>query len=131
MKDIGLKVQYQTDCDFNTKVRCFISLAFIPPPDTIDAFIELVDDNDIPQELVAYFERHYVGGERGRGVRRSRVPPTFPIELWNVYEKTLGHLANTNNSIEDFLNALQSIHYKYSSNNMETYQSLEKSRISF
>ena len=106
MTDIGLKVRYQTDCDFNTKVKCLMALAFIPPPDIINAFKELVDDDDLPQELVAYFEMHYIGGERGRGTRRRRVPPTFPTELWNVYERTLNHLANTNNSI-GFHNMLQ------------------------
>ena len=51
-----------------------------------DGFIELSDDVDLPQELVSYFETHYIGGERGRGERRRRVEPTFPIELWNVFE---------------------------------------------
>ena len=107
MTDIGLKVRYQSDCAFNTKVKCLMALAFIPPSDIIDAFIELVDDDDLPQELVAYFEMHYIGGERGRGSRRRRVSPTFPIELWNVYQRTLDQLANTNNGVEGFHSALQ------------------------
>lgn len=85
-----------------------IQKAFIPPSDIIDAFIELVDGDDLPQELVAYFETHYIGGERegGRGPRRRRVPPTFPVELWNVYQGTLDQPANTNNGVEGFHNAL-------------------------
>ncbi|CAI9729249.1 Hypothetical predicted protein [Octopus vulgaris] len=99
--DIGLKMRYQTDCDFNTKVKCLMALAFIPPLNTVDAFIELVDDNDLPQERVAYFEKHSTSGER------RKVPPTFPIGLWNMYERTLNQLANTNNGVEGFHNALQ------------------------
>ena len=105
MTDIGLKVRYQIDCDFNTKVKCLMALAFIPPPDTIGAFTELVDDDDLQQKLVAYFETHYMeAGGRGRGPRRRRVPPTFPMGLWNVYERTLNQLANTNNGVEGFHN---------------------------
>ena len=107
MRHCWLKVRYQSDCAFNTKVKCLMALAFIPLSDIIDAFIELVDDDDLPQELVAYFEMHYIGGERGRGSRRRRVSPTFPIELWNVYQRTLDQLANTNNGVEGFHNALQ------------------------
>ena len=59
------------------------------------------------KNLFAYFETHYIGGERGRGSRRRRVPPTFSIDLWNVYERTLNQLPNTNNGVEGFHNALQ------------------------
>ena len=105
--DIGLKIRYQTDGDFNTKIKCLMALAYVPPPDTIDAFIEIVDDDEMPQELVSYIETHYIGGERGRGRRRRRVPPTFSMDLWNVYERTVNQLPNTNNAVEGFHNALK------------------------
>ena len=75
--------------------------------DVIDGFLELTDD-DLSQELVFYFETHYIGGERGRGERRRRVEPTFPIELWNVFERTKHNRSRTNNSIEGYHNAMQS-----------------------
>ncbi|XP_068225286.1 uncharacterized protein [Palaemon carinicauda] len=80
--DLGLKSRYQTDAEFNNKIKCFTALAFLPVQDIIDGFIELSDDDDLPQELVSYFETHYRGGER-----RRRVEPTFPIALWNVFER--------------------------------------------
>ena len=68
--DLGLKSRYQTDAEFNNKIKCSTALAFLPVHDVIDGFIELLDDNNLPQELVSYFEMHYTGGERGRGERR-------------------------------------------------------------
>ena len=49
-----------------TKERCFVSLAFLPREDVIDGFEELVDDDDIPQALVSYFENAYRTGTRKR-----------------------------------------------------------------
>ena len=58
----------------------------------------------IPQfKLVSYFETHYIGGERNQGPRRHRVEPTFPIELWRVYEVAfIDKMLRTNNSSEAF-----------------------------
>lgn len=106
--DMGEKVRYQNDVEFNTKVKCFTALAFLPPADVVDGFVELTDDEDIPQELVSYFETYYIGGERGRGPNRRRIEPLFPIKLWNVYGRTCDGMARTNNSVEGFHNALQS-----------------------
>ena len=41
-------------------------LVFLPVSDITDGFIELTDDDDLAQELVSYFETHYIGGERPR-----------------------------------------------------------------
>ncbi|XP_066969100.1 uncharacterized protein [Macrobrachium rosenbergii] len=106
--DLGLKSRYQTDAEFNNKIKCLTALAFLPVQDVIDGFIELSDDDDLPQELVSYFEMHYIGGERGRGERRRRVEPTFPIALWNIFERVKLNRSRTNNSIEGYHNALQS-----------------------
>ena len=76
--------------------------------DVIDGFTELSDDDDLPQELVSYFETHYIG-EQGRGEQRRRVEPTFPITLWNVFERVEHNKSRTNNSIEGYHNALQSL----------------------
>ena len=65
--DLGLKSRYQTDAEFNNKIKCFTALPFLPVQDVIEGFLELTDDDDLPQELVSYFETHYIGGERGRG----------------------------------------------------------------
>nr|XP_040571875.1 uncharacterized protein LOC121121074 [Lepeophtheirus salmonis]XP_040571876.1 uncharacterized protein LOC121121074 [Lepeophtheirus salmonis] len=108
IENIGLKLRYSTDGDFNMKIKCFSALAFLPIPDVIDGYIDLADDDDLPQEFVSYFETHYIGGLRGHGERRRRVKPTFPIELWNVYSKQISDVIKTKNSVEEFHNALQS-----------------------
>ena len=41
----------------NCIVRCFPALAFLPTPNVVDAFEELIEDS-IPQELISYLEGH-------------------------------------------------------------------------
>ncbi|XP_076069967.1 uncharacterized protein LOC143041794 [Oratosquilla oratoria] len=103
---IGFKQQYHQDDDFSLKVRFLPALAFLPIDDVIDGFEELTDD-DFPQELVSYFETYYIRGVRGRGQRRRRVEPVFPIHLWNVHERTENGMPRTNNYVEGFHNALR------------------------
>ncbi|XP_029650233.1 uncharacterized protein LOC115223666 [Octopus sinensis] len=105
--DIGLKPRYQTDAEFNNKIKCFTALAFLPVSDVIDGFLEMTDDDNLPQEFVSYFETHYIGRERGQGKRR-RMKSTFPIELWNVFERTQNNMMRTSNSVEGFNSVMQS-----------------------
>lgn len=74
--------------------------------DVIPAFEELSDDEEIPENFLAYFEATYIGIQRGRGVRRRRAPPMFPIELWNVRTRVDKNKPRTNNGVEAFHNAL-------------------------
>ena len=67
------------------------ALAFVPLSDVVDAFEELIDNDDLPQDIVSYFETHHIGGVRGRGRYRRRVAPTFPMVLWNVFERTVNN----------------------------------------
>ena len=103
----GLKHRYNNDDDFSLKVRCLSALAFLPIDDVSEAFEELTDDDDFPQELVSYFESYYIGGVRGRGQRRRRVEPVFPFQLWNVHARTKNGMPRTNNHIEGFHNVLK------------------------
>ncbi|XP_066941046.1 uncharacterized protein [Macrobrachium rosenbergii] len=52
--EIGFKDRYHHDNEFSIKIRCFSALAFLPPSDVLDGFEELVDDDDLPQELVLF-----------------------------------------------------------------------------
>lgn len=60
-----------------------MALVLVPPHDFIEAFMELFDDHNFVQELVACFEIHYksIDGEKGRCDRRQRVTTTFSIQL--------------------------------------------------
>ena len=95
-------IGYLVTGKFVTRTICYyvISLPYssqIGHDDVIEAFEELTDDNDFPQELVSYFETYYIGEVRGRGQRRRRVEPVFPIQLWNVHELTKNGMPRTNN----------------------------------
>lgn len=51
------------------------ALAFLPVTNLTDSFIKLTDEDDLPQELVPYFETLCigVGGGLGQGPGRYRV----------------------------------------------------------
>jgi len=101
------KEQYNNDPSFGLKIKCFSGLAFLPLEDVVDAFELLSDDEVIPAEFITYFEGAYIGIQRGRGERRRRVEPLFPIEVWNVRERTLNDQPRTNNAVEGFHSALR------------------------
>ena len=64
------------------------TLTFPPISDVIDSVIDLTGNNNLPQELVSYFETQYIGEERGPGLQSHKVEPTFPIELGSTYQQT-------------------------------------------
>ena len=98
--------RYHQDNQFSLKVRCLNALAFLPEEEVPDAFEELIDDDDFPQELVDYFAKTYIGPTRGRGANRRRLEPMFAIAEWNVMEHTLQNMPRTNNNVEGFHSAL-------------------------
>lgn len=106
--ELGFKNKYNNEEIFSLKCRCLSALSFLPVSDVIDGFEQLIDDDDLPQELVAYFEVNYIGCLRGRGQNIRRLIPNFPIEIWNSYERFNNNMPRTNNSIEAYHNALQS-----------------------
>ncbi|KAK4876652.1 hypothetical protein RN001_009158 [Aquatica leii] len=57
------------------------------------------------QPIMDYFEDIYIG-RRGR---RQRRPPFFPIQMWNMYQRTLDHHHRTNNHIEGWHRGFQSV----------------------
>ena len=95
----GFKERYHRDAEFSIKVRCFSALSLLPMDDVVDGFDELADDEDLPQELVSYFEACYIGCQRGRGNRRRRIAPLFPMHIWNLRERTLQNQPRTNNNL--------------------------------
>ena len=94
---------------FNLRIKCFTALAFLPPADVVESFLKLTPNELIPIELVSYFDVVYIGAKRGPRNKRTRSTPLFPVELWNVHERTLENQFRTYNSIEAFHKALQSV----------------------
>ena len=67
-------------------------------------------------DVLDYFEDNYIGRQR-RG--RPRAIPPFPIELWNMFDRTQEELPRTNNSIEGW-------HHRFSLNCDGMHPSLGK-----
>lgn len=103
----GLQGQYQQDHEFARWVRMIPAIAFVPPANVIQAFEQLVDDGGFPAEALVianYFEDTYIGRAMRRGRRQQSL---FPVELWNVYNRTIDNQQRTNNDIEGWHRGFQ------------------------
>lgn len=96
LQQLGLQSRYVNNADFAKNIRLLLALAFVPPQDIPNRFVQLCEsdfwiENSDPdsgklQELLSYFESTYIGMV-GRNGRRKSVQ--FPPEFWSVYEITL------------------------------------------
>ena len=75
-------------------------LAFVPIKDVISAFKEIsrISVEDF-KPMLEYFEEFYIGTNYSRQTRRI---PTYPIKMWNCYNRVLEDLDTTNNSLESW-----------------------------
>lgn len=73
--DCNERQRYHREDEYALKICCFPALAFLPIQDVVAGFEELVDDDDLPQELIDYFAVNYIGSERGRGQNCRRMVP--------------------------------------------------------
>ena len=106
--DIGSKMRYINDKEFQLKIKSFCALAFLRPESVIAGFEMLIEDDDVPAAFITYFEANYIGVLRGRGLRQRREKPIYPIPVWNVESRVREDLPRSNNSIEAFHGALKS-----------------------
>lgn len=116
IQELGLTELYKTD----EKVRLFCGmldgLAFLPVEEVPTGMNCLKDNTPAGlEELVDYFDSTYVSGTYRRvqpppsqpggvlpPVRMRRIPPMFPIQLWNVHQPTLENEDRTNNMCESW-----------------------------
>lgn len=109
IQDNGLQQRYQDDEDFSLHARMIMALAFVPPADLDNAFDDLFNElranfnNDL-DVIMNYLEDTYIGRVRRNGLRDA---PLFPVEMWNMYNRTRNHLPRTNNNVEGWHNGLQ------------------------
>ena len=102
VQQFGLQERYRNDQEFALHMRMFGALAFVPPDDVIESFTLLSDRiqmeyGDNINQIVDYIEDNYIGRIRRNAPPR---PPTFPIELWNMFHRTYQEMPRTNNNIE-------------------------------
>ena len=103
IQENGLAVLYETDDEFSLLMRSISALAFVPEVDVAQAWNDLETEirnlynNNGVDAVLDYFEDTYVGRQR-RG--RPRGTPMFPINVWNMVDRTEEELPRTNNHIE-------------------------------
>jgi hypothetical protein len=97
---VGMKTQYDSDPDFQHKIKLFIALAFVPVEYVTNAFDILLDNEDLCytdiKPLIEYFEQTWIG----KMERKERRPPMYEHSLWNFYERTIHGQQRTNNVVE-------------------------------
>ena len=106
----NLKYLYERNKSTPAKIywpACFSALAFLPEEHVLEGFQYLADNDDYMEDIevqsfITYFESTYIGVERGRGLRRRRCIPLFPINVWNVFMRIRDNLPRSNNSMEAF-----------------------------
>ena len=109
--ELGLKVNFESDPDFNMAVKSLTALSFVPENDVLERFLELVDsfpDLERVDELIAYFEVTYVQG-RDRGHGRGRGPARYLPQMWNHFEDPANNVPRTTNAVEGYHNGLNSL----------------------
>ena len=75
-----------------------LALAFVPPEHVRAAFLDLREAADERlDEVLDLLEDFYIMGRR-RG--RGRAAPRYPIQTWNVYQRTIEGRPRTNNTVE-------------------------------
>ena len=115
IQEEGLTQEYKGNEDFKLLCAKLDGLAFLPNAKVQEAFESLRGTApDIANPIVDYISNTYVNGTYGRanvqlangdvGIRMRRMPPRFPIELWNVHDATLSDGPRTNNMCEGFNN---------------------------
>ena len=105
-----LKWLYENDQEFSTLMRMVASLACVPI-DVPRAFYDLEADirlnynnHNGVDAVLDYVEDTYIGRQR-RG--RPCDIPMFPIQIWNMYDRTFAQLPRSNNNVEGWYKRFQ------------------------
>jgi hypothetical protein len=110
VQSAGLAQLYGQDADFALAIRCLPAIALLRIQDVERAFIELCNDPNFPpqaEQIADYWEDNYIGRPgRAGGPRRA---PLFPRVLWNVHERTVAEQERTNNHVEGWHRAFQTM----------------------
>ncbi len=75
-----------------------IALAFILPedvPDTCDDLCKTADDQ--LQPVLQWMNNYYVHGQT---IGKRKIPPSFPVNIWNCHDRVLTGLPHTTNTCE-------------------------------
>jgi hypothetical protein len=96
---LGLSEKYNTDKNFKLLLKCFNSLAFVPPHSVIKEFEKLKQkllkeyQEQNVKMVVVYFEQTYIKGH------------TFTIGKLNGFERVLANISLTKIRLKDLIMA--------------------------
>ena len=107
---LGLTNAYLESLEVRTTLKNLCSLAFLPHEEVVEGFEQSEDalediDPDI-SDVYTYFEDTYIGRPNRGGNRRNAV---FAPNLWNVRQRTQDGLPRTNNKLEGWNRAIQTL----------------------
>lgn len=94
-----MKKKYDSDPEFQRKVKLLEALAFVPVNFVERSFNIILEQNILPvqmQNFVDYFEDTWIG----KFERRTRNPPMFPYTMWSCYSNIIHEMPVTNNIVE-------------------------------
>ena len=96
MQELGLAAHYvqEDGLERRKEFHSCLSLAFVPPNHVLTAFRKL--KANVSQDMNPLLD--YIGKTYVRNTGRRR--PRYPIDTWNVYQRTLDQLDRTNNVVE-------------------------------
>ncbi|CAF4495412.1 unnamed protein product, partial [Rotaria magnacalcarata] len=126
LQNLGLKTNYENDSKFACDVNKIAALAFLLPSDVNQGFDDLYgsalafllpsdvnqgfDDlygslPSILEPVLDYSEDTYIGRRRPNG----RATPRYPVNLWNMHQRTINNSMRTNNQTEAWHRRLNSV----------------------
>ena len=96
---LGLSSCHNNDSQFSLQVKMILALAFVSV-EHIDSYLDVLADELSPEHIpiLNWFEDNYIGWLNRHGNRRRA--SLFPIEMWNLYLRTLNQEDKTNNHVE-------------------------------
>lgn len=110
--ELGMRSDYDENDELRGMIRCLPALAYVREEDVVDSFellAESMPQHDRMPELLSYFEHTYIRGRRLRGRGDNYASALFPPDTWNKYLDVIGGIARTNNTVEGWHHALQSL----------------------
>ena len=106
VKKLGLMAKYEQDYDFRIRVKKLAALAFVSVADVVGAFESLATtflDDEL--RLLSYFEATWIGAPAGG----RRLPPMFPLHMWNLLDRASTGSTRTANALEAFHHTFNSL----------------------
>ena len=100
--------KYQTDDDFELRVKMLAALVFVPVFDVVATFESLATtffNDELP--LLSYFASFWIG----QSVGGRRLPPMFPHHMWNVLGRAGTGSTRTTNALESYHHSFNSLLY--------------------